>query len=65
MATRGCQNGRKGLNMGVPPGFGRSRQLSLNKFLDPNTPSMRKVDDREKKKRKEKRKEKNVVFSGH
>ena len=25
--------------------YGRSRQLSLNKFLDPSTPSMRKVDE--------------------
>ena len=41
--------------------FGRSRQLSLNKFFDRSTPSMRKVDDGEKKKRKEK----NGVFSGH
>ena len=33
---------------------GRSRQLSLNKFFDPSAPSMRKVDDGEKrKKRKE------------
>jgi len=30
--------------------FGRSRQLSLNKFFDPSTPSMRKVDDGEEKK---------------
>ena len=34
--------------------FGRSRQLSLNKFLDPSTPSLRKVDNGEKKE-KEKR----------
>ena len=33
--------------------FGRSRQLSLNKFLDPSTPSMKKVDDGEKEKKKE------------
>ena len=46
--------------------LGCSRQLSLNKFLDPSTPSMRKVDDGEKKKeKKEKKKEKNGVFSGH
>ena len=43
--------------------LGHSRQLSLNKFLDPSTPSMRKVDDEEKKRKK--RKEKNGVFSGH
>ena len=29
--------------------FWRSRQLLLNKFFDPSTPSMRKVDDEEKK----------------
>ena len=39
--------------------FGRSGHLKLNKFFDPRTPSMRKLDDGEKKKekRKEKRKE--------
>ena len=29
--------------------IGRSDQLSLNKFFDPSTPSMRKGDDGEKK----------------
>ena len=29
--------------------FGRSKQLSLNKFFDPSTPSMRKGRDGEKK----------------
>ena len=29
--------------------FGHSKQLSLNKFFDPSTPSMRKVDDGEEK----------------
>ena len=52
-----------------PQVFGHFKQLSLNKFFDPSTPSMRKVDDgekkRKKKKRKEKKKEKNVVFIGH
>ena len=38
-----------------PQVLGRSRQLSLNKFFDPSTPSMRKVDDGEEKKRKEKK----------
>ena len=42
--------------------------LSLHKFLDPITPSMRKVDGGERKKKKEekkeKKREKNVVFSG-
>ena len=39
---------------------GVSRQLSLNMLFDPSTPSMRKVDDGEGKK-----KEKDGVFSGH
>ena len=47
-----------------PQVFWRSGQLSLNKFFDPSTPSMRKVDDGEEK-RKEKKKENNGVFSGH
>ena len=34
---------------------GSGKQLSLNKFFDPSTPSMRKVDDGEEEK-KEKRK---------
>ena len=34
--------------------FGHSKQLSLNKFFDPSTPSMRKVDNGEKRKRKKK-----------
>ena len=37
-----------------PQVFGRSKQLSLNKFFDPSPPSMRKVDSGEKK-RKEKK----------
>ena len=32
----------------------RCRQLSLNKFFDPSTPSMRKVGDGEKKQEKKK-----------
>ena len=33
----------------LPLGFGHSKQLSLNKFFDPSTPSMRKgYDGREK-----------------
>ena len=39
--------------------FGHSKQLLLNKFFDPSTPSMRKVDDGEEKK------ENNDVYSGH
>ena len=51
-----------------PQVFGPSKQLSLNKFFDPSTPSMRKVDDGEEKKEKKKRKKKrenNDVYSGH
>ena len=33
----------------------RSRQLSLNKFLDPSAPSMRKVYDGKKRKEKKKK----------
>ena len=33
-----------------PQVFRRSKQHSLNKFFDPRTPSMRKVDNREYKK---------------
>ena len=43
--------------------FGHSKQLSLNKFFDPSTPSMRKVDNGEKKKKK--KEENNDVDSGH
>ena len=39
--------------------FGRSHQLLQNKFLDPNTPSTRKVDGEEKKKKN------NGVYSGN
>ena len=44
MAARGPQNCQQC--------FGRSRQLSLNKFFDASAPSMRKVDDGIKRKRK-------------
>ena len=48
--------------MADPWVLGCSRQLSLNKFFDPSAPSMRKVDDGEKKeKRKKKRKEKKIM----
>ena len=47
---------RKSVN---PQDFGRSKQLSLNKFFDPSTPSMRKGRNGEKKM------EKNDVYSGH
>ena len=42
-----------------PQVFEHSKQLLLNKFFDPSTPPMRKVDDGEKKK------ENNDVYSGH
>ena len=42
-----------------PEVFGYSKQLLLNKFFDSSTPSMRKVNDGEKKK-----KENNDVYSG-
>ena len=51
MAAKGPQNGRRDLEKGSSPLiFGPSCQLLLNKFIDPSTPSMKKVDDREKKK---------------
>ena len=74
MAARGPQNGRRGLESGLPLGFGRSRKLSQNMFFDPSTPSMRKGDDREKQEKKktegkkrggEKKKENNDENSGH
>ena len=37
-----------------PQGFSLSKQLSLNEFFDPSTPSMRKVDNGEKKKKMKK-----------
>ena len=53
--------------------FGHSKQLSLNKFFDPSTPSMRKGRDRGKKKTgkktkknmKKKRKKNTDENSGH
>ena len=36
--------------------LGHSKQLLLNKFFDPSTPFMRKVDDGEEKKKEKKRK---------
>ena len=38
-------DGRQDLERGLLKGFGRTRQLSLNKFFDPSTPSMRKGRD--------------------
>ena len=44
-----------GVWKGVYPSFfGHSKQLSLNKFFDPSTPSMRKVDNGEEKRKKKK-----------
>ena len=49
-----------------PQVLGRSRQLSLNKFFDASTPSMRKGCDGEKKKKNGKKKrEKTDGNSGH
>ena len=48
--------------------IGHSRQLSLNKFFDMSTPSMRKDrvgGETENKKILGKKKENNDVFSGH
>ena len=45
MAARGPQNGRRGLEMFLLLGYW---PLSLNKFFDPSTPSMRKGRDGEK-----------------
>ena len=44
-----------GVWKGVYQVFGHSKQLSLNKFFDPSTPSMRKGRDGEKKGGKRKR----------
>ena len=68
MTARGPQNGRGGLERCLPLVFGRSKQLSLNKFFDPSTPSMRKGRDggkREKKRNWRKKKEKTDENSGH
>ena len=48
MAAREPQNGRRGLERCHPLGFWHSKQLLLNKFFDPSTPSMRKGRDGEK-----------------
>ena len=52
-----------GVWKGVKPKvFGHFQPLLLNKFFDPSTPFMRKVDDGEKK--QEKKREKNGENSG-
>ena len=45
-----------------PKVLGRSRQLSLNKYLDPSPPSMRKGGDGEKKEKNKRKKEKRMLF---
>ena len=56
----------KGVWKGVyPQVFGRSRQLSLNKFFDPSTPSMRKGRDGERKKKGGKNREKKEKTDGN
>ena len=59
ISTRVPQNGRRGLErvLGTPVNFSKY-------VFDRSTPSMRKVDNAEKKEEK-KRKENNVIFSGH
>ena len=62
MSARGPQTGQRGLDWVQLKVISPSKQLSLNKFFDLSTPSMRKGDDggekRKEKKKKEKRKEK-------
>ena len=48
MAARGPKNGRRGLEMGPTLGYWPFEPLSLNKFFDPSTPSIRKGRDGEK-----------------
>ena len=52
MVAKGPKNCKCGLERCLPLGFWRSRQLLLNKFFDPSTPSMRKVDSGGKKRGK-------------
>ena len=47
------QNGLRGLERGPTLGLWASEHLSLNKFLDRSIPSIRNVDDGEKKERTE------------
>ena len=49
MAAKGPQNGRQGLQRSPTLGIGHSEQLSLNRFFDPSTPSMKKGCNGEKK----------------
>ena len=57
MATEGAPKWPRGSGKGCTPRFWGV----LNKFFDPSTLSMRKVDDGEKKKEKKKRK-KRMLF---
>ena len=52
MAARGPKMADGVWKCVYPLVFGHSRQLSQNKFFDSSTPSMRKGDDGEKKKKK-------------
>ena len=56
MAARGPKMADRVWKGVYPKVFRRAHQLLLNKFFDPSTPSMRKVDDGEEKKRKKKKK---------
>merc|ERR1712121_481596 len=56
------QNGRRNLERCSPLVFACSKQLSLNKFFDPSTPSMRKGRNGGNGKKKEKKTDEN---SGH
>ena len=46
-----------------PKVFGRSRQLSLNKFFDPSTPSLRKGCDGGEKKKGGEREKKKIMMT--
>ena len=62
MADRIYRGARAPKNEVNPYVIGPPEQLLLNKFFDPSTPSMRKVDDGEEKRKK--RKEKQYQPSG-
>ena len=63
MGARVPKNGQRGLD--YPYVLGRSCQLLLNKFFEPSTPSIRKVDDGGEKNRVKRKKENNSENSGH
>ena len=54
MAARGPQNDRRGLERGPTLGYWPFRATFVKQLLDMSTPSMRKVDDGEKKKKRKK-----------